>query len=128
MRAAARSSHPASSVLSRGLRCTRLPFGRAVHSPCGAPRLVRPSLIVLLRFRLNSGRARATSVSLTLHSFAQHLAATADAFCLFAGPSLRWLLIGPPELHLAKRAFALHLLLEHAQGGIHVIVADEYLH
>src|SRR5689334_4227701 len=45
-----------------------------------------------------------------------------------AAPPLGRLLVGTPALQLAERALALHLLLENAQGGVHVVVAHVYLH
>src|SRR4029077_8418674 len=68
------------------------------------------------------------SVALPLHPLAQHLAVTTHRLRLLAHAPLGRLLIGAPTLHLAEGAFALHLLLEHAQRGVDVVVADEYLH
>src|SRR3954447_3950942 len=46
------------------------------------------------------------SVSLALHTLAEHLAVAADALRLLACPPFGGFLIGTPPLHLAERAFA----------------------
>src|SRR4029077_1868571 len=68
------------------------------------------------------------SISLALHALAQRLACAPHRFGLFARAALGRLLVGSPPFHLAKRTFALHLLFEHAQRRVDVVVADEHLH
>jgi hypothetical protein len=40
---------------------------------------------------------------------------------------LRWLLVKAAPAHFPKHAFALHLLFEHAERLLDIVVADEYL-
>src|SRR6185437_7387542 len=68
------------------------------------------------------------SISLALEPLAQRLARAAHAFRLLARPPLGRLLVGAPALHLAERSLALHLLFEHAQRCVDVVVANENLH
>src|SRR5690349_23189092 len=70
----------------------------------------------------------ATSIPFTLHALTQHLAVSAHGFGFLANAALRRFLVGPAQLHLAKRPLPLHLFLQHTQRCIDVIVADEYLH
>jgi hypothetical protein len=65
--------------------------------------------------------------SLALGFLARELARTADRLGLFPVLALGGLLVGPPLLHFAKHAFALHLFLQHAESLIDVVVANEYL-
>src|SRR5215207_2897421 len=51
----------------------------------------------------------------------------AHGFRLLAGFALRGLLVGFARLHLAEDAFALHLLFEHPERLIDVVVANEDL-
>src|SRR5215204_956912 len=63
-----------------------------------------------------------------LQLLADQLPGAADRLGLLAGPPLGGLLTVAAELHLAKDALALHLLLEGAERLIDVVVADENLH
>jgi hypothetical protein len=65
--------------------------------------------------------------SLALGFLARELARTTDRLGLFPVLALGGLLVGPPLLHFAKHAFALHLFLQHAKSLIDVVVANEYL-
>src|SRR5690348_13831073 len=71
---------------------------------------------------------RLRSVALALQPLAQHLTVPPDRLGLLAHPAFRRLFISPPPLHLAKGALPLHLLFEHPQRRIDVIVAHENLH
>jgi hypothetical protein len=62
-----------------------------------------------------------------LQPLANELAGPADGFRLLAGALFRGLLIEFPAFHFPERAFALHLLLERAQGLLDIIVADNDL-
>src|SRR5215813_6202504 len=59
--------------------------------------------------------------------FPGSLARASDGFRLLAGLALGRFLIRLATLHLTKNALALHLLLEHAESLIDVVVANEYL-
>jgi hypothetical protein len=50
-----------------------------------------------------------------------------DGFRLLAGLALRRFFIGLATLHLAKNALALHLLFQHPESLIDIVVANEYL-
>src|SRR5215813_755499 len=65
--------------------------------------------------------------ALALGQFPGGLARATDGFRLLAGLALGWFFIRLATLHLAKNARALHLLLEHPQSLIDVVVANEYL-
>src|ERR1041385_6241341 len=67
-------------------------------------------------------------VAFALPALAQHLAVTADRIGLFPNAAFRGLLVGPAPLHVAEGALALHLLLEHPQRRVDVVVAHEDLH
>src|SRR5262245_8953696 len=66
--------------------------------------------------------------ALALGALALQLAEAADRLGLFTGLLLRRLLEVPAQLHLTENTLALHLLLERAQGLVHVIVAYDDLH
>jgi len=55
------------------------------------------------------------------------LAGSPDRFALFPGRLFGWLLVKSPAFHFAKHTFALHLLLEHTERLIDIVVADEDL-
>ena len=76
----------------------------------------------------DGGVSRLALITLAVHALAEQLAVAADGFGLFTGLALGWLLIVAAELHLAKNAFTLHLLLQRTQRLIDVIVANEDLH
>jgi hypothetical protein len=48
-------------------------------------------------------------------------------FGFLASAALGGLLVGPPPLHLAKHPLALHLLLEHAECSVNVVVREMWL-
>jgi len=62
-----------------------------------------------------------------LQPLANELAGSADGFRLLACALFRGLFIEFPAFHFPERAFALHLLLERAQGLLDIIVADNDL-
>ncbi len=74
------------------------------------------------------GRTVAPSVAFALQALAQELAVAAHRLGFLAGAAFGRFLVVAAELHLAKYAFALHLLLEGAQRLIDVVVANENLH
>src|SRR3954463_10034383 len=55
------------------------------------------------------------------------LAGAADGVGLLAGFALRGLLVGFPLPHFTEDALALHLLLEHPERLIDIVVANKYL-
>jgi hypothetical protein len=65
--------------------------------------------------------------ALALHALADEFAGPADRFGLLAGAFFRRFFVEFPALHFPERAFALHLLLERAQGLLDIIVADNDL-
>src|ERR1700704_916744 len=62
------------------------------------------------------------------HLLARELAGAADGFRLLSHSSLGGLLVMAAELHLAEHALALHLLLQHLEGLVDIVVTDENLH
>src|SRR5687768_2228346 len=66
--------------------------------------------------------------ALALGALALQLAEATDRLGLFTGLLFRRLLEVPAQLHLTEHTLALHLLLERAQGLVHVIVAYDDLH
>src|SRR5258708_2986713 len=73
-------------------------------------------------------RAPDALVAFAVHALAHHLAMAAHRLRLLARLALGGLLVVAAQLHLAKDSFALHLLLERAQGLVDVVVADKNLH
>ncbi len=63
-----------------------------------------------------------------LGALAGQFARAADRLGLFAGPAFRWLLVKISQLHFAKHAFALHLLLQRAKRLVDIVVANQNLH
>ena len=66
--------------------------------------------------------------TLPLHLFADELAGAANGFRLLSDSLLRGFLVMAAELHLAEDALALHLLLQHPEGLVNIVVTDENLH
>jgi hypothetical protein len=64
----------------------------------------------------------------TLQFFASQLAGATDGFRPLSDSPLGGFLVMLAELHLAKYAFALHLLLQHLESLIDIVIADENLH
>src|SRR5262245_688898 len=62
-----------------------------------------------------------------LSLFPGSLARTSNGFCLLAGLALRRFFIRLATLHFTKNALALHLLFEHPESLIDIVVANEYL-
>src|SRR5262245_18321296 len=65
--------------------------------------------------------------ALALGQFPGSLARAPDGFRLLAGLALGWFLIRLATLHLTKNALSLHLLLEHPESLIDIVVSNEYL-
>jgi len=66
--------------------------------------------------------------ALALQFLARELAGAADGFRLLSDSLLGGLLVMAAELHLAEDALALHLLLQHFEGLVDIVVTDENLH
>jgi len=66
--------------------------------------------------------------TLALHLFAGELAGATDGFRLLPDSLLGGFFVMAAELHLAEDALALHLLLQHLEGLVDIVVADENLH
>src|ERR1700716_639715 len=66
--------------------------------------------------------------ALALQFLARELAGAADGFRLLSNSLLGGLLVMAAELHLAEDALALHLLLQHLEGLVDIVVTDENLH
>src|SRR5581483_4436852 len=73
------------------------------------------------------GLLRRGDQAFALGALAGQLAGAAHRFRLLAGALLGGLFIVHVPLHLAERAFALHLLLERLQRLVDVVVANENL-
>src|ERR1700726_3042774 len=66
--------------------------------------------------------------ALALQLLAGELAGAADGFRLLADSALGGLFVMAAELHLAEHALALHLLLQHLERLVDIVVTDENLH
>src|SRR5262245_65143650 len=66
--------------------------------------------------------------AIALQSLARDLAGAANGFRLCPDFPLRGFLIMAAESHLAENAFALHLLFQHPQRLVDIVVTDENLH
>src|SRR5260221_10298888 len=99
------------SLSTSAVRCWFL-----FQSACAARRASawRCSILLIRRSSHRACSLRAL-VAFALHPLAQGLAVAADGFGLLACPPLRRLFIGAAPLHFAKRAFALHLFLQHPE-------------
>src|SRR6478609_3173152 len=76
------------------------------------------------KHRLRLHRQQAFALQL----LAGELARAAYGFRPFAGFLLGGFFIMAAELHLAENTLALHLLLQHLQGLIDIVIANENLH
>jgi hypothetical protein len=65
--------------------------------------------------------------SFALGLLARELASSPDRFALFTSRLLGGLLVKSPAFHFTKHTFALHLLLEHTERLIDIVVTDEDL-
>jgi hypothetical protein len=63
----------------------------------------------------------------TLCPLARELTRPADCFGFFSGRFLRWFFVEPSTLHLAEDALSLHLLFQHPESLVDIVVADQYL-
>jgi hypothetical protein len=66
--------------------------------------------------------------TLALQLFARQLTGTANGLTLLADFPLRGLFVVAAEFHLAENTFALHLLLQHPEGLVDIVVTDKNLH
>src|SRR5450830_1638917 len=66
--------------------------------------------------------------ALALQFLARELAGAADGFRLLSDSLLGGCRVMAEELHLAEDALALHLLLQHLESLVDIVVTDEYLH
>ena len=66
-------------------------------------------------------------VAFALQALAKQLAMTADRLGFLAGFLFRRLFVRSAQFHLAKHAFALHLLLQRLEGLVDIVVAYNYL-
>jgi hypothetical protein len=66
--------------------------------------------------------------TLALQLFTGELAGAADGFRLLPDSPLGGFFIMAAEFHLAEYALALHLLLQHLESLVDIVVADENLH
>jgi hypothetical protein len=65
--------------------------------------------------------------ALTLCPLARELTRPADCVAFFSRRFLRWLFVEPSTLHLAEDALPLHLLFQHPESLVDIVVADQYL-
>jgi hypothetical protein len=63
-----------------------------------------------------------------LQLFAGELAGAADGFRFLSDSPLGGFFVMAAKLHLAEYALALHLPLQHPEGLVDIVVADENLH
>jgi hypothetical protein len=68
------------------------------------------------------------SITLALEPLAHRLAVAADRLGPLANSPFRRLLVGAASFHLAKRALALHFLLQDAERAVDIVVTDIDLH
>jgi hypothetical protein len=66
--------------------------------------------------------------ALALQFLPRKFASAANGFRFFANLPLRGFLVVSAELHLAEYTLALHLLLQHPEGLIDIVVTNENLH
>jgi len=71
--------------------------------------------------------ARRSEVVFALRAFARQLASAPNRLGGLTDAPLRRLLVSAAQLHLTENTLALHLLLEHAQSLIDIVVADDDL-
>lgn len=71
--------------------------------------------------------ARLGDQTFALRLLARGLAGSADGLACLPSSLFGWLFIGPAALHLAKKAFALELLLQHPEGLIDIVVSNSNL-
>ncbi len=74
-----------------------------------------------------SGAALFRQKTFTLGLLTGQLACTPDSLGALTRALLGRLLIGTARFHFTENTFALHLLLEHAEGLIDIVVADNNL-
>jgi|UPI000558064E hypothetical protein len=76
---------------------------------------------------MSGGALLARKKAFALGLLTRKFASAANGFSLFARTPLGRLLIGPPRLHFAKYAFALHLFLQDPEGLINIVVTYDDL-
>jgi hypothetical protein len=70
---------------------------------------------------------RGSDQTVTLRLLAGNLTYAAQRFSFLSRRLLRWLLVKSSTLHFAEDAFPLHLLFQHPESLVDVVVTDEYL-
>ena len=65
--------------------------------------------------------------ALALRRLARELTRSADCFAFFSRRFLRWFFVEPSTLHLAEDALPLHLLFQHPESLVDIVVANQYL-
>src|ERR1700690_2730401 len=75
-----------------------------------------------------NGFGRHGQQALTLGALAGELASAAPRFRLFPRLLFGGFLVMSAQLHFAEDALALHLLLQHLEGLVDIVVTDENLH
>jgi hypothetical protein len=71
--------------------------------------------------------ARGGNQAFTLRPFARQLTRPAYCFAFFSRGFLRWFFVEPSTLHLAEDAFPLHLLFQHPESLVDIVIANQYL-
>ncbi len=67
------------------------------------------------------------AANISLHLFSQQLALPPNCLRLFQSTTLGWLYIGRAHLYLAEYTISDHLLLEHAQSLINIVISYKNL-
>jgi hypothetical protein len=70
---------------------------------------------------------RGGNETFTLRLFTGKLTRPADRLSLLPRRHFRWFLVKSSSLHFPEDPLALHLFLEHSEGLIDIVVANEYL-
>ena len=72
--------------------------------------------------------SRSSDDAFALCLLTSELANATNSLSLLTSTLLRRLFVIVAHFHFAEDAFALHLLLESAEGLIDIVIADKYLH
>ncbi len=75
-------------------------------------------------FRNTSKQVWLLEQAFALRAFASQFAGAANGLCFLASLLFRRLFEIGTRFHFAEQAFALHLLLQRAEGLLHIVVAD----
>jgi len=121
-----RSDHPLRGVLDALFEAEERRFGAPRYDPEG----LREGRSPRLRCRQAATRASlvARLVALTLQPFPQRFPMAPNRLGGFARATLGRFLVGASALHFPKHALSLHLLFEHAEGCVDIVVAHENSH